>query len=52
MSAPRDDAPSEEATYFFVKRPIFAMVISLVIVLLGLFSLRSLPISSLQGCCS
>jgi len=46
MSAPRDDAPSEEATYFFVKRPIFAMVISMVIVLLGLFSLRSLPVNT------
>ncbi len=37
---------NEEVTYFFVRRPIFAMVISLVIVLLGLFSLRSLPIST------
>ena len=48
MSAPRPDAhaPGEETTYFFVKRPIFAMVISLVIVLLGLFSLRSLPINT------
>src|SRR5580698_7921845 len=36
----------EEVTYFFVKRPIFAMVISLVIVLLGLFSLRSLPVNT------
>jgi multidrug efflux pump len=36
----------EEVTYFFVKRPIFAMVISMVIVLLGLFSLRTLPINT------
>ena len=36
----------EEISYFFVKRPIFAMVISLIIVLLGLFSLRSLPINT------
>ena len=36
----------EEVSYFFVKRPIFAMVISLVIVLLGLFSLRSLPVNT------
>jgi len=36
----------EEVTYFFVRRPIFAMVISLVIVLLGLFALRSLPINT------
>jgi multidrug efflux pump len=36
----------EEISYFFVKRPIFAMVISIVIVLLGLFSLRSLPVNT------
>jgi hydrophobe/amphiphile efflux-1 (HAE1) family protein len=36
----------EEVQYFFVKRPIFAMVISLVIVLLGLFSIRILPINT------
>jgi hydrophobe/amphiphile efflux-1 (HAE1) family protein len=36
----------EEISYFFVRRPIFAMVISLVIVLLGLFSLRSLPVNT------
>jgi multidrug efflux pump len=36
----------EEVSYFFVKRPIFAMVISLIIVLLGLFSLRTLPINT------
>ncbi len=36
----------EEVRYFFVRRPIFAMVISLVIVLLGLFSLRSLPVNT------
>jgi multidrug efflux pump len=40
--APED----EEVSYFFVKRPIFAMVISLIIVLLGLFSLTSLPINT------
>jgi hydrophobe/amphiphile efflux-1 (HAE1) family protein len=39
-------AGEEDVTYFFVKRPIFAMVISLVIVLLGLFSLRTLPINT------
>ncbi len=46
---PTGRAPSkhdtEEVSYFFVKRPIFAMVISLIIVLLGLFSLRSLPVN-------
>jgi hydrophobe/amphiphile efflux-1 (HAE1) family protein len=40
---PHDD---EEVSYFFVKRPIFAMVISMIIVLLGLFSLRTLPINT------
>ena len=29
---------------FFIRRPIFAIVISIVIVLFGLLSLRSLPI--------
>jgi multidrug efflux pump len=36
----------EEVSYFFVKRPIFAMVISMIIVLLGLFSLRTLPVNT------
>ncbi|MGH7647148.1 MAG: efflux RND transporter permease subunit [Gemmatimonadaceae bacterium] len=33
-----------EIKYFFVRRPIFAAVISIAIVLLGIFSLHSLPI--------
>ncbi|HEX6809867.1 MAG TPA: multidrug efflux RND transporter permease subunit [Gemmatimonadaceae bacterium] len=33
-----------EVKYFFVRRPIFAAVISIAIVLLGIFSLHSLPI--------
>jgi len=33
-----------EIRYFFVRRPIFAAVISIAIVLLGIFSLHSLPI--------
>jgi multidrug efflux pump len=37
---------NEEVSYFFVKRPIFAMVISMIIVLLGLFSLRTLPVNT------
>jgi multidrug efflux pump len=36
----------DEVSYFFVKRPIFAMVISMIIVLLGLFSLRTLPVNT------
>jgi len=37
------DAP--EIRYFFVRRPIFAAVISIVIVLLGLFALANLPVN-------
>src|SRR5580700_8562327 len=36
----------EEVQYFFIKRPIFAIVISMIIVLLGLFSLRNLPVNT------
>ncbi len=53
----RDDAPAaggvtphpagdEDVQYFFVRRPIFSIVISLVIVLLGGFALRTLPINT------
>ncbi|HXL12284.1 MAG TPA: efflux RND transporter permease subunit, partial [Gemmatimonadales bacterium] len=38
------DAP--EIRNFFIRRPIFSGVISIVIVLLGLFSLRTLPVNS------
>ena len=31
-------------SHFFVRRPIFAMVIAIVIVLIGLFSMSGLPI--------
>ncbi|MEI6890759.1 MAG: multidrug efflux RND transporter permease subunit [Pontiella sp.] len=31
-------------SHFFVRRPIFAMVIAIVIVIIGLFSLKSLPV--------
>ena len=34
----------QEVRYFFVRRPVFAAVISIAIVLLGLFALRTLPI--------
>jgi hydrophobe/amphiphile efflux-1 (HAE1) family protein len=35
----------EEIRYFFIRRPVLAGVISIVITLLGLFALRSLPVS-------
>src|SRR5882724_9070910 len=38
-----NDAP--EIRYLFIRRPIFAAVISIVIVLLGAFALRTLPIN-------
>ncbi len=37
--------PSGSADYFFIRRPVFAGVISIVITLLGLFALKSLPIN-------
>ena len=36
----------QQVQYFFVKRPIFAMVISIVILLLGIFSIGSLPVNT------
>ena len=38
------DAPTEPR-YFFIRRPIFGAVISIVITLLGLFAIRLLPIA-------
>jgi multidrug efflux pump len=35
----------QEIRYFFIRRPVLAAVISIVIVLLGLFALRRLPVS-------
>ena len=46
VGPPPHKADEDEVQYFFVKRPIFAMVISMVIVLLGLFSIRSLPVNT------
>jgi multidrug efflux pump len=37
--------PDQEVRYFFIRRPVLAAVISIVIVLLGLFSLLRLPVS-------
>ena len=39
------DAEAEQITNLFIRRPIFAAVISIVIVLLGLFALNKLPIA-------
>jgi multidrug efflux pump len=36
----------DDVQYFFVRRPIFAVVISLVFMLLGIFALRTLPINT------
>ncbi|HUK63254.1 MAG TPA: efflux RND transporter permease subunit, partial [Dongiaceae bacterium] len=36
---------SEEIGYFFIRRPVLAAVISIVITLLGIFSIRLLPVS-------
>ena len=38
-------SPPDEIKYYFIKRPVMAMVISIVITLLGLFAIRLLPIS-------
>src|SRR4051794_41827323 len=35
----------QELHYFFIKRPVLAIVISLIITLLGVFAIRLLPIS-------
>jgi multidrug efflux pump len=37
--------PQPEAKYFFIRRPVLAAVISIVITLLGLFAIRLLPIA-------
>ena len=39
------DAEAEQISNLFIRRPIFAAVISIVIVLLGLFALSKLPIA-------
>jgi hydrophobe/amphiphile efflux-1 (HAE1) family protein len=36
---------SAEIRYFFIRRPVFSAVISIVITLLGLFALRTLPVN-------
>ncbi len=46
MTTPTKPAREGDLHYFFVQRPIFAMVISIVIVLLGLAAVSSLPINT------
>jgi hydrophobe/amphiphile efflux-1 (HAE1) family protein len=42
---PAAGAGEHEVRYFFIRRPVLAVVISIVITLLGLFAIRLLPIS-------
>ena len=44
-TTPVSDGAEPELKYFFVKRPVMAAVISIVITLLGLFALQRLPIN-------
>jgi multidrug efflux pump len=43
-SAPAPDG-ADEVRYFFIRRPVLAAVISIIVTLLGLFAIRLLPIS-------
>jgi len=43
--APSGNGGQQEAKYFFIRRPVLAAVISIVITLLGLFAIRLLPIA-------
>ncbi|HEX3235099.1 MAG TPA: multidrug efflux RND transporter permease subunit [Gemmatimonadales bacterium] len=43
-SAPAPDG-AEEVHYFFIRRPVLAAVISIIVTLLGVFAIRLLPIS-------
>ncbi|MBX6332082.1 MAG: multidrug efflux RND transporter permease subunit [Gemmatimonadaceae bacterium] len=45
MSGPLSTNDTEAIRYFFIRRPIFAAVISIVIVLVGLFALVHLPVN-------
>jgi multidrug efflux pump len=45
VSAPSEAVASGEIRYFFIRRPVLAVVISIIITLLGLFAIRLLPIS-------
>ena len=43
--SPNGHTETEEVRYFFIRRPVLAAVISIVITLLGLFAIRLLPIA-------
>ena len=43
MTAPPEG--NRESRYFFIRRPVLAGVISLIITLMGLLAIRQLPIS-------
>ena len=45
MSSPSASPPETEARYFFIRRPVMASVISIVIVLLGSFAIKLLPVA-------
>jgi hydrophobe/amphiphile efflux-1 (HAE1) family protein len=44
LAAP-PDKPVDEARYFFIRRPVMASVLSIVIVLLGAFAIKLLPVA-------
>ncbi len=45
MNAPAPASEPEEIKYFFIRRPVLAAVLSIVITLLGVFALRKLPVN-------
>nr|MBA3658782.1 efflux RND transporter permease subunit [Gemmatimonadales bacterium] len=45
MTQPHTDAEAPDIKYFFIRRPVLAAVISIIITLLGAFAIRLLPIS-------
>ncbi|HEY8259425.1 MAG TPA: multidrug efflux RND transporter permease subunit [Gemmatimonadales bacterium] len=45
MSEVQSNGADQEVRYIFIRRPVFAIVISVVVVLLGVFAIRLLPIS-------
>jgi hydrophobe/amphiphile efflux-1 (HAE1) family protein len=45
VTAAHSNGPSDDPRYFFIQRPVFAIVISVIITLLGVFAIRLLPVS-------
>ena len=45
MSGHESSGPPQDVRYFFIRRPVLASVISIVITLLGLFSIFNLPVA-------